>query len=95
MEYLVEGKKYNLSYSELKDNYNVICLMGDSEFMNSLPEILHLACVICYLKEIPTYVCLSDEGIIHQLVHLLHIPDDPIIDLVEIRKLFENQLKLA
>ena len=35
MEYLVEGTKFNLSYSELKEHYIIHCEMTDDEFMNS------------------------------------------------------------
>lgn len=69
--------------------------MLDNEFLDNLPQALHIACVICYLKEINTENCLSDEGIIHQLIHLLDIPDDPIIDIKKIRQLFKEQLKLV
>lgn len=95
MDYLVNNNKYSLSYQGLKYQHEVLCDMPDHEFRDNLPEALHLACVICYLKEINTENCLSDEGIIHQLIHLLDIPDDPIIDIKKIRQLFKEQLKLA
>jgi hypothetical protein len=69
--------------------------MSDEEFMMNIPSALHLACVICFLKEIPGYVCLSDVGIIHELTHLLHIPDSPTSDLKGIRELFRVQLMLS
>ncbi len=94
IEYLVEGVKYSLSYSELKDEYTRHCEMSDEVFMANIQSAAHTACMICYLKEIPTYVCLYDEGIIRQLIHLMHIPKDTLPDLKEIRKLFKQQLKL-
>ena len=71
IEYLSDGSKFSLSYSDLKEHYLNICEMSDSEFLENLPDALHLACFICFLKEIPTYVCLTDKGIVHELVHLL------------------------
>lgn len=93
MEYLVEGRRFVLSYQELKEQYTAHCAMSDSDFLQNLPTAIHLACVICFLKEIPAYMCLSDRGIIHELSHLLHIPRDTSIK--DVRQLFQEQLKLV
>lgn len=95
MEYLSGDKKFSLSYSELKGYYNDFCDMSDSEFLENIHNALHLACVICFLKEVPTSVCLTDTGIIHELVHLSGGEIDPIIDISEIRDLFKTNLKLV
>jgi hypothetical protein len=95
MEYIVEGHQYSFSYQDVKEHYYRVCDMTDVEFLGKLPEIIHLACAIAYFKEIPTYVCLSDEGVIHALVHLLHIPEEPNIVLSHIRGLFKSQLHLS
>ncbi len=94
MEYLVNGTKYNLSYSDLKERYINISELSLDRFLLILPEVLHLTCIISYLKEIPSYVTLSDEGLIHQLVHLLHIGNEPLIDAEKIRQQFINDMKL-
>lgn len=95
MEYLVEGSKYSLSYKQLREHHTRFCGLSDEEFMNELPSALHLATVICYLKELPTYNVLSDKGIIHQLVHLLEQPDEPTNDLQEIRQQYQKDLFLS
>lgn len=95
MDYLVNGRLYSMSYQELRANHASIVAMTDSEFLGALPQAMHLACVLCWLKNLPTYVILADDGIIHQLAHLMHIPDEPLIDLAEIRKEFNEQLALA
>jgi hypothetical protein len=95
MEYTIQGHKYSFSYQDVREHYHRVCDMTDAEFVVKLPEIIHLACAIAYFKEIPTYVCLSDKGIIHELAHLLHIPDEPNIVLSEIRELFKDQMKLS
>lgn len=95
MEYLDDGKKYRLSYQELREEYIRHLEMTDEEFMQNLPSALHLACIICFLKETPTYLTLNDTGIVHQLVHLLHFGDTPLDPLNEIRALFKLQLNLA
>lgn len=94
MEYRVNGKTYSLSYMELKDHYTTFCEMSDEEFKTKLSSAAHLACIICFLKEIPTSSCLSDEGIVHQLIHLMDT-NDPIINLQQIRELFKKDLELV
>lgn len=94
IEYLSEGTKFSLSYQQLKEHYVLFCNMDDTEFIKNIPDALHLACIICLLKEIPTYVCLTDKGIIHELVHLLK-EDVTTTPLSEIRELFKVTLCLA
>lgn len=94
IEYLSEGTKFSLSYQDLREHYLNFCDMSDSDFLNNLPDALHLACVICFLKETPTYVCLTDKGIIHELVHLLK-EDGTTTSLQEIRDLFKLTLCLS
>ena len=93
IEYLVDGRKYLLSYQQLREKHLELCDLSDQEFIGRAAEAAHLACIICYLKEIPTYVCLSDRGIVHELVHLLHIPGD--VNLHDLRNEFKEQLRLA
>lgn len=95
MEYLQNGKRYHLSYQELRESHLQMTRMTDEQFLGALPKAMHLACVLCWLKELPASAVLADDGIIHQLAHLLHIPDEPLIDLTEIRKQFNEQLALA
>ena len=94
IEYVLDGKSFSLSYQSLREDYYRFCNMTDEEFMNNLPSAAHLACIICFLKEAPSYVVLSDTGIIHELIHLMHIPEGNTTTLREIRKLFELWLKL-
>lgn len=93
MEYIVDGSKYYLSYQQLKELYCEFCEKTNEEFVSSLPQAIHLACIICYLKEIPAYVCLSDKGIVHELAHMMHIPEST--DIMSVRKLFKSQLELV
>lgn len=94
IEYFSGDKKFSLSYSELKENYTLYCKMSDVDFLLNLPDIIHTACIICFLKEIPTYVCLSDTGIIHELVHLLK-ENGTTTSIKDIRDLFKETLKLS
>lgn len=95
MEYIIDDKRFVLSYQELKEEYLRFCKMSDNEFLGNLPAAAHLACIICYVKEIPAQVCLADTGVIHELIHLIHIPDCDLLSLAKIRKLFKESLKLV
>lgn len=95
MEYIVDGSKYNLSYSDLKEKYTNISELSLDKFLLILPEVLHLTCIISFLKEIPSYITLSDKGLIHELIHLLHIGDEPLVDAEKIRQQFIDEMKLV
>ncbi len=95
IEYNLSDRKYLLSYQHLREQYLTFVALSDKEFKKRLPEALHLACVICFLKEIPTYVCLADIGIIHELAHEIHIKDENTTPFKDIRKLFKSQLLLS
>lgn len=95
MIYLVDSLPYELSYRNLRNEHTKIINYTDEEFMANLVEITHLACIISYLKELPIECTLGDTGIIHQLIHLMHIPNEPLINLQEIREQFNTLLKLA
>lgn len=99
IEYLVgEGhhaRKYSFNYQELKEHYLRIVNYTDDEFMANLPEIAHLSCFVSYLKGLSVGETLADDGIIHELIHLMHIGKTSEFDLKEIRELFKNTIKLA
>lgn len=94
MEYLINGNKYNLSYTDLRERYDEICSLSLQSFLARIPEILHLTCMISFLKEVPSYSTLGDEGLIHELIHLLHIPNEPLVCAEKIKKQFEEEMKL-
>lgn len=71
--------------------------MSDEEFLTVLPDALHFACFICFVKELKTEHVLSDTGILHELVHL--ICDQRLnaegTSLSEVRALFAKELALV
>lgn len=97
MEYLVSGRKYSVSYAELRLEYERHCAMTDEEFMKNLPSAAHLACIICWLKGVDPDRSIGDRGIVHEIVHLMHVPGDPAIseDFPRIRRDFRRILKLS
>ncbi len=70
MTYLVDDIKYQFSYLELKELYLKFIDFSDDEFLNNLTDILHFSCFVSYLKELPNECTISDQGIIHELIHL-------------------------
>jgi len=72
MNYIVEGKEYVLHYQELKDEYEQLRELPEDQFFKNIERVLHFACIVSFLKESPTYVLLSDEGLIHLIAHYLH-----------------------
>ena len=86
-EFLFDIKSLQYSFKQYK-NYN------DEEFLNDIENILHFAVYMCWLKEIPSDICLSDDGIVHQLVHLLKRSTKKHSDIKEIRKNFNKFLKI-
>lgn len=97
MKYILDQGKsqFNFSYVELKDLYLQYSTYTDEYFLKELPNILHFACFVSYLKELGTECTLSDVGIIHQLVHLISDPQDALPNLSEIREQFNELLKLS
>lgn len=101
MEYLVNGHKYSFSYEELKIDYQEFLEMDDEKFYSDIPRLLHFICIVCYIKETPAYVLLDDEGLIHQLIHMLddNTKDEPLVNnpsvKAEIRQTFKVLCELA
>lgn len=92
IKYVQGGSTYILSYRELRQKHIEICEMTDDEFIKSLPTAMHLACVICFLKEKPATEVLADNGIIHMLAHLMDNVDECVAN---VRLEFKNELQLA
>lgn len=92
MEYVVDNRRFILSYSELRELYYQFKEMSDEEFINNLPKVLHFVSLICWFKEL-CCVCLNDRGLLHRLIHLLD-ESERMVELEEIRILFNNLMKL-
>lgn len=88
-------RKFSLSYSSLREDYLRYTMMPDDEFLANVVDILHFACVVCFVKEVPTYRTLSDTGVIHELVHLLPTASGTTTPLGEIRQQFDLWFCLA
>lgn len=93
MQYLIGDKKFSFSYQELKDEYYKICSLSDEQFIENLNDILHFTCFVGWFKEIGRDALLSDEGILHELIHLLS-GVETVNELKEIRKKFDKLMYL-
>jgi hypothetical protein len=98
MDYVTsDNTKYNFSYQEIKNDYHKFKDMTDQEFIDNALDILHFCCFVSYLKELPAHAVLVDDGIIHELVHI--ISDDTretaISKIDEIRKTFNSIMEIA
>lgn len=91
------SQNYSFSYREIRDHYRDIVSLTDDEFMERLPEAIHLACYICFIKETPNEHCLSDTGVVHMLAHLMHDKAETLLhhSLYEIREKFRTVLMLV
>lgn len=100
MEYITEtGRKYSLRYQELREDYHRYKDMSDDDFIANVLDILHFCCIVSYLKETSSQILLGDEGIIHELIHLVTIysldKNEIKFKLGEIRKNFNVTMQLA
>lgn len=96
LEYRVrhEGgdRHYGFNYGELKERFETWRDCSDRKFKSDIKDILHFACFVSWFKG-DGQDALSDIGIVHELVHYLHFPDE--MDIKELRELFNRKLELA
>lgn len=95
LNYLIDGVEYSFNYQELKARYEDISQYSDEQFMEELPKIAHLACIISTLKGLGIQATIGDKGIIHEIIHLMTEPNEPTNDLSEIREKFNCLIKLV
>lgn len=93
IDYVVEERRYGLSYSDLRQTYLEFCAMPDEEFLVTLPRAAHLACIIGWLKELPNDATIGDTGIVHEIIHLM--TTGTTTTLAEVRDKFKRLLELA
>lgn len=91
-KYKDNNKEFYLDVNMLKEQYLDFFYMTDEEFQENIYDALHFACYVCFLKNIPTKDILSDEGLIHSLVHLLSKSTRKFVEIKQIRKKFNEML---
>ena len=102
MEYVVPDEKYgsgfgrySFDYQSLKQDFERYKKMSDVEFIANLPKVLHYASFICYVKNLPSSQVHIDNGIMHELIHLLNGDSEAGRNIRKIRKMFVKQLSLT
>jgi hypothetical protein len=89
-------RRFTLSYQDLREEHERMVALDDAAFLAQLPAATHLACIIAWLKELGPNATIGDCGIVHELVHLIHMgPDGSTTSLAEVRQSFAHLLKLA
>ena len=91
MFYIVGENRYTFSYQDLAEKYAMFRALPDKEFRERLPEILHYTIFVCWLKERTAQAC-ADDGVIHELAHLMHLPD--ATSIAEVRAAFDVECRL-
>lgn len=94
MEYLLGDKRFHFSYKELKERYLEYIDYTDEMFLANIKEILHFVVFVSYLKEIDSKSLLADDGLIHELVHLLN-DVETVENLEDIRYNFKDLMRLV
>lgn len=95
--YLVGNSKYSLNYQDPREDYLKYKSLPDKEFLEHLKDILHFACIVCWFKERGQYA-LRDDGVIHQLAHLIgkvncDMSEEKLLQIT--RETFNRECELA
>ena len=92
--YRVGDREFVYDHRSLKYAFSTYQRYTNEDFLENIVDILHFAVYMCWLKEIPSDECLADDGIIHELVHLLQDNTIKHSDLKNIRKKFNKTLTI-
>jgi len=91
-EYSIGETKYVFDKKRLKHLYNKYLNYSDQEFQDDAIDILHFACYVSWLKEIDANELLADDGLIHELVHLLKQNTRNYVNIETLREKFDKLL---
>lgn len=85
-----ERRVFVCDVAELTEKFVELRALSKVEFMRRLPEALHFATYVSWLKQ--DVGAMSDLGVVHELIHLLVMPDEPVIEYDRIRRDFADRL---
>ena len=91
-EYKIGNRKYIYNEDILETSYLKYKNYSDEEFIKDIINILHYAVYVCWVKEISSDDCLSDDGIIHEIVHLAQENTRKYSNIKKIRRKFNKTL---
>lgn len=92
--YNVGDKEYNYDLKRLQYLYVKFINCSDQEFIENIADILHFACYVSWVKEIDAEELMGDQGLIHELVHLLKSSTRQYVELESLRNNFEKLLHI-
>lgn len=84
---------YTISYSDLREKYEELAILSDSKFMERLPDAAHAACIIGWFKELGPDATIGDEGVVHEIIHLMVFGGNDYT-IKKVRDKFDTLLKL-
>ena len=91
-EYKVGDTNYVFDKKRLKRLYTRYINYSDQEFEDDVIDILHFTCYVSWLKEIDHNQLLADDGLIHELVHLLKQSTRNYVNIEKLREKFDKLL---
>lgn len=94
-EYKIGKTKYQFDYDMINFQYNTFKKMNNDEFIDKILDAIHFACYVSYIKKLDTEQTLSDQGIIHELIHLTKENTRKYQDISKTRKKFNKLLKIS
>ena len=94
------GGMATVSYSGLRTDFNRYSAMSDEEFVRNVHLALHFAIFCSWFKENTSQQVLADDGVVHELYHLLMEREGWDVGgamkrLGEIRRVFTRDLVLS
>lgn len=87
IEYETGGSKFSF---DTYDACDIFCSLGESFHhfpelrRTTIPQMIHLACIVGYLTEADNTSTIGDKGVVHELIHLMVFEDEPLCDVNEI-----------
>lgn len=91
-EYKVGDTEYVFDKKRLKRLYTTYINYSNQEFVDNIVDVLHFACYVSWLKEIDADTLLADDGLIHELVHLLKQNTRNYVNIETLREKFDKLL---
>lgn len=89
-KYKIGSKEYVYDPELLKFHYHSFTIMSDEEFLEELPQVMHFACFMSFVLKLDHIKTLSDDGIIHELVHLSGLGTKKYTNIKDVRKKFND-----
>jgi hypothetical protein len=71
-KYKIGNTLYGMDIVSLRNDYQRFIEMTDEQFAENLVQAAHYAVFVSFYKNLTPLQSIGDEGVVHQLIHLLH-----------------------